>query len=935
MFGTTRKLLTHLGFQNICCPTEPPLAHEFRGRRTFSCLIPLLLAAHSAWAMNPHPRIWLDSQELSALAAKVAANDADWLSVKADADSALTHQLPPVVRITGASNTSPVQFTVSGALSFSNGASIYIAGATGGWSGVPTGQLTATVTAAHTFTVPVDSTGFGSFSGQSLTVFVFQGCAANYLCYTGGSAYQGSDWYRYPGSAALAYQLTGTTSYLTYCLSWLDYVNSVTAAGILVPITTDSGYPTRFAAVALGLVYDWCFSGLSSGQKTATVATAHAWYGWISAHAFGIVGNGVIPNGNYTGGHILGLGVLGYAIYDEDGTTTITDWVTGLWTNSIIVGFSTPVVGNQFTYSSPAGVGIFNGGMIPEFNYDPGHVVRILQYQVAVKTATGGIPNATYPALWATALLWELKPDRWRVRTNGTFSGNVTGVFNGALPMMLSHTLQGTTEGDWMQWMFTHTGTPSTATYGSTTVNGYMLPILNDTSTRFERALFYHPSATGTDYRLTQPAYHFTPGSAFRTFWRSDWSDSAVWFMFHGSAEDDGEGYSAGDIELVRGLDQLIVNSQNWDGTGDGVVGSPNIFTSGLKSGYTSSLYCDANGAVFPCSSGGNYWGGQGVWGKYTAPLAVKDSIGYVLANVTNAYDRDYNATTRALRYWYRETLAMGDGAVIVWDRVKMLNTTYLKHLRWQLSSAGTPSKTGNVVTNVVGSSAILIDPVLPASPNVNIVRNLDNSDTGNAVNWRVEVNDSAGGTDLNALTVLYATASNGSLPATSALGTIDANHVGVQIADTTPKVAIFAAPVTDKGSGTYAPNTYNSVTFTTTHSGTGKYLIAGLVPGAYSVRLNGVAMPAYTSVSVAADGTLFFAATAGAFSVLPSSVAPANSCDLNGDGVVNSADTQIAISQALGVTPCGSAALNGVCNVVDVQRIVNAANGQACKVGQ
>ncbi|HTC91556.1 MAG TPA: hypothetical protein VK686_24795, partial [Bryobacteraceae bacterium] len=63
---------------------------------------------------------------------------------------------------------------------------------------------------------------------------------------------------------------------------------------------------------------------------------------------------------------------------------------------------------------------------------------------------------------------------------------------------------------------------------------------------------------------------------------------------------------------------------------------------------------------------------------------------------------------------------------------------------------------------------------------------------------------------------------------------------------------------------------------------------------------------------------------------------APVLPCDLNGDGVVNNLDVQIAIAQALGTSACGNAALqqNGVCNVIDVQRVINAANGQVCRVG-
>jgi hypothetical protein len=58
--------------------------------------------------------------------------------------------------------------------------------------------------------------------------------------------------------------------------------------------------------------------------------------------------------------------------------------------------------------------------------------------------------------------------------------------------------------------------------------------------------------------------------------------------------------------------------------------------------------------------------------------------------------------------------------------------------------------------------------------------------------------------------------------------------------------------------------------------------------------------------------------------------------CDLNGDGIVDAADVAIAKDQALGVSPCTTADLdgNGTCNVIDVQRVVNASMGLGCKVG-
>jgi hypothetical protein len=61
----------------------------------------------------------------------------------------------------------------------------------------------------------------------------------------------------------------------------------------------------------------------------------------------------------------------------------------------------------------------------------------------------------------------------------------------------------------------------------------------------------------------------------------------------------------------------------------------------------------------------------------------------------------------------------------------------------------------------------------------------------------------------------------------------------------------------------------------------------------------------------------------------------PTPSCDLNGDGRVDVTDVALAIQQALGTAACtGDLDQNGQCNVVDIQRITNAALGQACRLG-
>jgi hypothetical protein len=63
----------------------------------------------------------------------------------------------------------------------------------------------------------------------------------------------------------------------------------------------------------------------------------------------------------------------------------------------------------------------------------------------------------------------------------------------------------------------------------------------------------------------------------------------------------------------------------------------------------------------------------------------------------------------------------------------------------------------------------------------------------------------------------------------------------------------------------------------------------------------------------------------------------PSSPCDLNGDGLVNSTDVNLAINQVLGLSTCtmGSALGTTTCTAVDVQRVINAALGGSCLVGK
>jgi hypothetical protein len=113
--------------------------------------------------------------------------------------------------------------------------------------------------------------------------------------------------------------------------------------------------------------------------------------------------------------------------------------------------------------------------------------------------------------------------------------------------------------------------------------------------------------------------------------------------------------------------------------------------------------------------------------------------------------------------------------------------------------------------------------------------------------------------------------------------------------------------------------------------------------PGAFNLRLSS-SSPALQ----AASNTLVplfdfsgagFSASApglGAYAGPDLGAAPISACDINGDGVVNLSDVQIATNQALGISACGTADLqrNGQCTVVGIQRVISAVGGGACVTG-
>lgn len=812
--------------------------------KRIASLLPLVLAAQSAWALNSHPRIWLTPSLLSTLIAKMNVNDPDWLALKASADQYKT-------------------FTVA--------------------------------------------------------AFDRSTCASNQICYT----YEGSGWYDAMLTLGLAYRVTGDTSYASKAATLLDAMNApYKNAADLTPITLDSGYPTRFALTALAIGYDWLYDYITPTEKSDTTNTINAAYVWFAAGTpFAYNGPAY---GNYFGGHMLGFGLAADATDgDNSNATTIYTGIKALFDTNMGYGLQANPV-TVFPYSGGYYTsGGFNGGGVPEsYNYGPNHNVRLLELLLAWKTSGRVDLTSTYSQWMKNSvknLIYTLRPNLWQVGDEGDMPGNCTGVLSGTYPLVLSNWLAGITEGAWAESLFRNIAVnPCDTTLSAPAV--------------YDALLWKNSGRTATDYTLTLATSYLSDGDG-HLLARSGWDSAAVFLSFNGSGAHftDHQNLAAGNLEIQRGNDYLLVDAAQWKGTA-GYGGSPSVFATAAQ--YASTLYFDDGGNYD--YTGGNYVGGQMFWGT-TSILAsrVDPTVSYVLSDLGSAYDKRPDSTvpgSRTARYYYRTVAYLGDNTIFVWDRFRSMSAAYTKRLQWHLNPTNAPTVNGPLISTTKGSSSLFIDTILPASPSIITSRDLA-SDGTTPLTYNMQVSDSVSGTDLNALTIIDASSAGASMPASSLI-TTDTNWVGIQVSSATPLVVLFAKPVQDNGNNTYTPSAFQTASFVTNHGGTGKYLIAGLQPGTYSISQNGTVLPGYTAITAGADGTLFFSASSGTFLVL-SSTTTISRCDLNGDGVVNSADVQIATSQVLN-NSCTTADLdgNGVCNVIDVQRIINAANGQACRIG-
>jgi hypothetical protein len=401
---------------------EPAVRENGRSGRLVPAFIAAILflsilsvAAGGTQTVTPHPRIWLTSQMISDMKAKKAAADPDWVAIKVSADDILSRRIPKLT-IISATNANPVVFKTTESLPWHGTAPrVYLAGATGAWLPInnnpATNGWTATAIGANKFSIPVDSTSFGSFAEQTLTFFMAEGeNNPNFLTY----GQTGSGWYDALLQCGLVYKVTGDSKYASKALTLLDWINTLGGAGMISPVSQDSGRASMGATLGVAIAYDWLYDLLSPQQKGATAVTLNLWNAWTQAHAFSITD----PQSNYWEAHVTASAASGYATYgDNPNAQTLIAWATNNWNSNFDPKFFNPP--STTAKAAEDSSGYFYGGLaILGYNYGGNDISRHLKYMLLLKTATGIDMLATrdYTRRWP--------------RTSSIRSNQIAGMFH-------------------------------------------------------------------------------------------------------------------------------------------------------------------------------------------------------------------------------------------------------------------------------------------------------------------------------------------------------------------------------------------------------------------------------------------------------------------------------------------------------------------------
>jgi len=707
--------------------------------------------------------------------------------------------------------------------------------------------------------------------------------------------YQGEGWYEAALPLAFAYQMTGDTKYSNKLIELAQEMIRAqsdpenTPPNGLSPIAVDSHYASRGVASVLAFIYDYCYDQLSAPLKAQLVTLMNTYYDDVSVNGYQAQEYSHAAGGNYFGGHLYGVALMGYASFGDnpraqemiewarvrfDGTrgpTLTAAKIPQSWRTQCFDGGMRPAV--SFDYNGPNITGApFKGGFdFQAWSYGSEEYSRMIDYMLIVKSATGEDLVSRYVDWYSQILRAEkhaLFPNRFMIDPTGDWGGNQGAVIIRALPVRLAFILAGTADG------------PAAQHFAYTEIAESTIPEVEVYPTP-EWVEFFFNAPSRPSAELTLPPYYtgFAPnypqgatspggtnGAIPYFIMRSDWSGTATWASIQMGSQwwDDHQHYDAGHLIIARGSDYLLVSATDWktevDGNGNPVYGGSGIVggsLEALQSSLNNTLYFDDFGDFHNTDDRAS--GGQSAMGiDQVVADELNQDFSYVRSDLSTAYNRagdPADTPSRRLDFFYRSFLYLrASNTFVVYDQVQAKPSSnprgaYKKHIRWHLPNR--PAITGKAARLDYGQSRLFIETVLPANAILAVVDEWTNPDPcdgsapgcvpfgANVATFRIEVRDPQNPLFVPFLTVLQPGSNTSTAPANTQVTSLDGKMTGVDISQAggARNIVLF----NDQPGQVPAPITSTSYNFA--GSGAGSHTLTGVVPGAlYSVVLtNGV----------------------------------------------------------------------------------------------
>jgi len=700
--------------------------------------------------------------------------------------------------------------------------------------------------------------------------------------------YQGEGWYDTALPLAFAYQLTGDTKYSNKLIELVqEMIRAQTDPDNAPPngqppIRPDNYYPSRNLASVLAFIYDFCYDQLSASLKSQMVALMNDYYDDLSANGYQAQDYSWAADGNFFGGHLYGVALMGYASFGDnpraqemiewarirfDGTrgpTVIPSKIPQAWRTQSFEGGQLPAVALDFNGPTNITGNPFKGGFdFQAWSYGSEEYSRMIDYLLTVKSATGEdiiAPHINWFSQILRAEKHAIFPNRFMIDPTGDWGGFQGAIILRALPIRLAFILAGAADGPAAQSFAYSEIAPSTIPNAEVFSPPEWVDFFFGNPSRPSVELLLPPYYTGFGPNYPQGATSpaGTNGAIPYFIMRSDWGPNATWASIKMGSQwwDDHQHYDAGHLIIARGSDYLLVSATDWkfetDASGNPIYGRSGILGESLEelqSSLNNTLYFDDFGDFQRADDRGS--GGQSAVGidQVVADELTQD-YSYVRSDLSTAYNRAGDQTdtpNRKLDFFYRNFLYLrASNTFVVYDQVQAKPSSnprgaYKKHIRWHLPNK--PDITGRIARLDYGQSRLFIDTVLPANASLAVVDEWKNPDpcdgstTGcvpfgaNAATFRLQVSDPQNPLFIPFLAVLRPGSNSSAPPSDVQISSLDAKMMGVAIG--AESIVLF----NNQPGQVPAPITSTSYNFN--GSAAASHTLLGVVPGArYTVVL-------------------------------------------------------------------------------------------------